>query len=908
MSAGSGPVWPGDRATRLARWMLGRVAGLVPEGRRRAWGMEWEGELWQLRTRGDRPVRLAAFLTGAIWHATWERMEGWTMETFVSDLRLTLRGLARSPGFTLAAITLLTLGIGGSTALYSLLEEAVLSAPPYPDPERIVVVDNLFAMPESELQPSMWSYARFEAYRAESRAVVQPAAYGDRTLTLTDLGDAAIVSVEVVSPAYFSLLGVQASLGRVFSSEEEDQGAPTRVAVIGEAFWHDRLGGALEAIGSSITLDRVDFRILGVLPAGFGGLTGGVDVWVPASSLRALEDDQALEDPWKQYFHVVGRLMPGVELEVARAEAQRFGATILERFPPPPGASRLRAGADVVPFLEARVNPLARTSMLALFGAVSLMLLAATANLAALMLARGAGRRVEAAVRASLGAGRGRLLGQLLAESLTLAAIGGATGVLLARVGMGVLGGWLTDAVGTQGGRSLQYLDPGELSLDWSVLGFALLLTVSVGVLCGIAPAWQAARTDPGSTLRAGGGSVGRRRGGRHDPLRGGLVVVQVGLAVVLLTGAALTLRSVDRLQAVDLGFEPAGLLTATYTLTAADREAGVDPVVFHPSFLEAVRSLPGVADAALGEVPMEGPTYRTIVMGSEGRPDLTPEMHTWIRLQPASEGYLELLGARLSEGRTIAATDGQETERVVVLNRSAASALFPDGSPLGRTIQLPWPGYMGGTRVVGVVDDLEYMRPGGPAELQGFLAVRQAPQLASGLLVRVGGDPLGAVRPIRAALSSLNPNVALTDPRMLEDRLAHVTARPRVVSLLLTVFAAVALLLVGAGLYGVLAFSVARRTREIGLRASLGADSRSLLTLIVRQGMSVTAGGVLLGLLGAWWLTPFLESLLFGVEPLDPAAFVGASAGLLAVGLLASWMPARRATRIDPMRALRSD
>ncbi|HSR42907.1 MAG TPA: ADOP family duplicated permease [Longimicrobiales bacterium] len=831
------------------------------------------------------------------------------MDELLQDLRYALRALVRRPGFTAAAVLLLALGIGGSTALFSAVEEAILSPPPYPDPDRLVVVDNLFGRPGEEMGASTWSLPRLRAFRDDVRSVEDAAGYAARTATLTELGDPTLISVETVTPSYFRLLGIDAVRGRAFGPEEEDDGAPARVALVSHRFWRTRMGADPAAVGRILTLDRTGLRVVGVLPSGFDGLSGGIQVWIPLSALRVLEDASFLEDPWNQYFHVVGRLVPSTSLERARAEVRAFGATIMDRFPPPEAASAFRAGADLVPFAEARVNPLARASMLALFGAVTLMLLAAAANVAALLLARGAGRRLETALRASLGAGRGRIFRQHLTESLALAGLGGLVGVCVAWAGLDLLGAGLAEAVGTGGGRGLEYLDPENLSLDRTVLAFSLLLTCGVGVLFGVFPAWQALRTDPGAALRGGRGRPGGRSAGVGLPGRGSLVTLQIAAALVLLTGAALTLRSVAKLQAVDLGYEPHGLLTATYTLTPADVEAGVDPATFHLELLERLRALPGVTGASLGEVPAGGPTYRTIVMGSEGRPDLTPRMHTWIRLQPVSGEHLDVLGLRLVEGRGIRATDGPETRRVVVLNRTAAGTLFPDGSPLGRRIQLPWDGFMGeGATVVGVVEDMEFGEPGSPPELQGFVSLRQAPRLAAGLLIRAVGNPSALIPAVRSALAELNPALALTSAATLEARLADLTARPRVVSVLLSLFAGVAVILVAVGLYGVLAFTVARRTRELGVRAALGADRRSLLGLMLGQGAAVAVLGTLLGLLGALWLAPFLDRLLFEVEPLDPAAFGAAALTILGVALAASWLPARRATRIDPMEALRAE
>jgi predicted permease len=681
------------------------------------------------------------------------------------------------------------------------------------------------------------------------------------------------------------------------------------VALVGHAFWQTRMGGAPGAVGSTLTLDGMSLRVIGVLPEGFDGLTGGGEVWVPLSALREIEDPSFLEDAWNMYFNVAARLAPGASLESARAEVAAFGATLQERFPAPVGASRLSFGADVLTYREARTNPAARTSMLALFGAVLLVLLVATANLAGLLLARGAGRQHEAALRSSLGAGRTRLIRQYLTESLVLAVLGGLAGLAIAWVGVGVLGSWLAAAIGTTGLRGLEYLDPAELGIDWQVAGFAVLLTTAVGVGFGVLPAWQAARTDPNASLRGGRSSEGQRRWGLGSMGRSGLIVAQVALAVVLLVGATVMMRSMAELQGVDLGYDRGRMLTAIYALTPADEAAGVDLTTFHTDVLDRLRRIPGVEGATLGEVPMGGPTRRTLVMGSEGRPDITPAMHTWIRLQPVADGHLDVLGAELVEGRGIEATDERGTEPVVVLNELAAETLFPDGGAIGRRVQLSWPELGGdGATVVGIARSLQMTPPGSPRELQGFASIRQAPRLETGVMVRTSMDPTLLEPAVRAALAEVGPNIALTSVMSMADRVAAVTARPRVVTMLLGLFGAVSLVLVAAGLYGTIAFSVARRTRELGLRVSLGADRGAVLALVLRQGLGVTLLGIALGLVGSAWATRSLQGLVYGTEAMDPLTLAGASALLFGVAALAAWVPARRATAIDPMEALRAE
>jgi predicted permease len=680
-------------------------------------------------------------------------------------------------------------------------------------------------------------------------------------------------------------------------------------ALVSHGFWQSRFGESPNAVGAVLTLDGLRMQVVGVLPADFDGVTGGVDIWVPMSALRQIGDPGYLEDPWNLHFQVLGRLEPEATMETARVELQSLAVRMRDRYPAPEGASRLMAGADVLAYREARTNPLARASMLALFGAVLLVLLMATANLAGLVMARGATRVREAAVRASLGAARSRLVRQFMTESLILALVGGVAGIALAGFGVDLLGTWLSNALGTTGGRELQYLNPAALGIDWTVVAFACILTACVGVAFGLVPAWQGSRADPTTAMRGGRTqTLGNRWSGL--PLgRNGLIAVQVGLAMVLLSGATVMMNGLRTMQEVPLGYDRENLFTALYTLSPADELAGIDPGGFHRAFLERIRAIPGVDHATLGEVPMGGPTWRNLVLSSEGRPDLTPATHSWVRILPVADGHLEALGIELVAGRGIDATDEVNSELVVVLNELAAQEYFPDGGAIGRRIRIAWPELeVEGARVVGITKDAQMGEVGAPAERQAYVSIRQAPRRSTGVMIRSTRSTADLARGVRGALAAMNPNTALTSVMSMEDRLASVTARPRVVTAALGIFGAVALFLVAAGLYGTIAFTVARRTRELGLRLSLGAEGSAVLGLVLRQSLTVTLLGLGLGLAGALILARALEGVAFGDEPLTLVDLLASSAVLFAVALAAAWIPARRALSIDPMVALRAE
>jgi predicted permease len=849
------------------------------------------------------------FLAGLTIHGLWEWKEGWRMESIVQDVRFAVRTLTRSPGFALAAIVMLATTIGASTALFSVLEKAVLADPPFPEPERLVVVDQLFGHALEEMTASRWSYPRFRDLAEEVGSLQAVGGYRARTMTLTEMGDPAVVSVETITPSLLPILGVTPHLGRAFGPGEEDDGAPAMTALVSYRFWQSRFGGSPGAIGAVLTLDGLRMQVMGVMPADFAGVTGGVDVWVPMSALREIGNPGYLEDPWNLHFQVIGRMKPDATMETVRAELQALAARMSDRYPAPEGASDLIASAEVLSYREARTNPLARASMLSLFGAVLLVLLMATANLAGLVMARGATRVREAAVRASLGAARFRLVRQFMTESLILALVGGAAGIVLAGFGVNLLGTWLSTALGTTGGRELQYLNPEALGIDWTVVVFAGLLTACVGVAFGLVPAWQGSRADPSTAMRGGRTQTLGNRWSALPFGRDGLIVVQVALAMVLLTGATVMMNGLRSMQEVSLGYDRENLFTALYSLSPADRLAGIEPGGFHTEFLERVRTTSGVDRATLGEVPMGGPTWRTLVLSSEGRPDLTPATHSWVRIQSVPDGHLEALGIELVKGRGIEAADDVNSEPVVVLNELAAQEYFPDGGAVGRTIRIDWPEFQTeGARIVGITKDVQLGEVGAPAERQAYVSIRQAPRLGTGVMIRSTRSTADLTRAVRSTLAAMNPSTVLTSAMSMENRLATVTARPRVVTAVLGIFGSVALFLVAAGLYGTIAFTVVRRTRELGLRLSLGAEGSAVLGLVLRQSLTVTLLGLGLGVAGALLLVRALEGVAFGNESLTLVDLLASSTVLFGVALAAAWIPGRRALSIDPMVALRSD
>jgi len=498
---------------------------------------------------------------------------------------------------------------------------------------------------------------------------------------------------------------------------------------------------------------------------------------------------------------------------------------------------------------------------------------------------------------------------QLLTESLFLSAVGGLIGVGLAWLGVGALASRLGEAIGTGGSRGLTYMDPSSVSVDPGILAFALFLTLGVGIGLGVLPALELSGTSPIRALKDGratsrllsrmGGAVGRN----------GMISIQIAVALVLLVGASQMVKSLVALQQVDLGFDPENLLTGVYSLTPADEAAGLEPGLLHTGFAERVRALPGVSGVALGTVPMGEPIWTTIISGSDGDPGITPGLHIWMQLQPVDGGHVGVLGGHLLEGRDIQAADDWNARRVVVLNRSAATRLFPEGHALGQRIRFGWPGYGSpGATVVGIVEDIQLGAPSASIPFQGFVSVRQAPRLETGIMVRTEGDPMDLIPSLRRVLGEIAPNIPLTSVMTMQERASAISARSRMVTTILGLFGAVSLVLVAVGLYGMISFTVSRRTRELGLRASLGAGRTALTGLVLKEGVSVAAVGIGLGAGTSLYATRFLQSLIVGTPPVNPALMVAVALGLFLVSTAAAYVPARRAARIDPMEALRPD
>jgi predicted permease len=824
-----------------------------------------------------------------------------------ADLRRAVRVLSRTPAFTLAAMVMLALGIGVNAAIFSAVKALLLTAPPYPESDRLVLVDLTGrGRGEAVARAYLWSYPRYEVLREMPDLPVAPmAGFARRSASFVTGERASRITLELVSPAYLELLGARAEQGRLMRLDEEDVTAPV-VGVLSHEFWRRELGRDPAMVGRTIEVGSVPVEVVGVAQSGFEGLTGEVDVWLPLTASRRLYTTFLTDEPNAHWFQVVGRLDEGVTVELASARINA-GVARIESVYPSPGAGAEIGGA-VRGLREASSNASARTAVLVLAGAAGMVLLIACANLAGLLVARGLGRRHEMAVQMALGAGRGRVVRSLLVEHLLLAALGGVLALVVTYGGVRLLEVAWPAQFAANG--PLRTIDPASLSVDLSVVVFAGLLTVLTGVLFGTLPALQLSRVEPSGALRSGGrshtGEAPARLGGRFA-----LIAAEVALALMLLTGAGLMTASLAGLLRVERGYRAENLLTFRYDIPRTSAAASA-PLIVHSAFLERLRTDRRVMAAALGcAVPMAGHCFSTRVTRVDDAPAFTPENRPSLFVEAVSDDYFGTLGTPLRAGRMLDDRDHAGSPLALVINRSAARRFFGEADPLGHTLSLLYSVRRGDDRytIVGVVDDILYDRPEQGTAPQAYLSVRQgAVDLSATVFVRTAVDPLALLPEIATHLGVLEPGAAIHSVETGTQSIARATADTRLVLGLLASFAGLAVLLSAAGIWSIVAYSVKQRTRELGLRMALGARSGQVVRLTLGGGAAAASAGLLIGLPAAFAGSRVIASLLFGVRATDVRIYAFAAAILAGVALLASWLPALRASRIDPMRAMRAD
>jgi putative ABC transport system permease protein len=801
----------------------------------------------------------------------------------LADIRYAFRQLLKSPGFAAVAILTLALGIGANTAIFSVTNAVLLRALPYPDPDRIVSINKL----EKQFGIGGLTAGAFLDFREQSTAFQNLAAYSEDEFTLTGGGDAERVVCAQVSSALFPLLGVQPSLGRTFSPEEEQVGRD-QVVVVSESFWQRRTGRDPSFVGKTITLSDKVYTVIGVMPARFQ-FPRAFEIWKPL----ALDPEEERHGQQFTLIHLIGRLQPGVSLAGAEAELN----TIANRRPSEePGVSANNARIQVIPLHEQLVKDV-RLAIWVLLGAVGFVLLIACANVANLMLARAAVRRKEIAIRAALGAGRRRIIAQLLTESVLLSLLGGAVGLLLAVWGVDLpVAGIPADVAGS-------FYGIGDIGVDRGVLVFTVIVSIVTGILFGLAPALSSAKVDLNEALKATARTSTARFG-----LRGVFVVSQLALTLVLLIGAGLTSRSFVRLINVQLGFNPKNVLTLRVELPASRYTKGAQRRQFFEQLLERVRAVPGVQSAgAISQLPLSG--YSMLGrFAIEGQPKPEPGKSQPMPIGIVTQGYFQTMQIPLLEGRLFVPQDAEGMPEVAIINESMARRYWPGENPIGKKVAALCDEQALCRTVVGVVGDIRHEGLALEAQPEIYITQQQVALSGMSVVLRAAGDPLTLVSAVRSQVRTLDQNQPIALVQTLDEHVSKSVLQPRLLMTLLAVFAGLALTLAAVGVYAMMSYSVSQRRNEIGIRIALGAARADIFRLVVGQAMLLVAISLTIGLAGALAATRLLGSLLYGVGIWDPFTFGAIVVLLSLISFFAAWLPARRATRISPMIALRTE
>jgi predicted permease len=814
----------------------------------------------------------------------------------MNDLRFALRQLLKNPGFTAVAVLTLALGIGANTAIFSVVDQLLVRPLPVSDPQRLALLGQSGGEGRVDFE---FNYPLFRDYQRGNQVFSQLTATAEQAVGLGTGGATERQRALLVSGNYFSMLGVNAALGRTFAQDEGVEIDDAPVVVISHGLWQRRFGADPQVLNRSVTVNGRPFTIVGVAPREFAGTTRGFvpDLYVPITMLGQLSADRPgnehpLNTRYFTWHWIMGRLKDGVAPEQARAAmgllAQQASAANL------PNTS---TNLVVLPGAQGFSNNLreARLPLNLLLGTAGLVLLIACANLANLQLARATGRTRDFAIRLALGAGRGRLVRGLLTESLLLSLAGGGLGLLVAV--------WLVDVLN-------QFRPPNadiELpsGLDPRALLFALVASVATGLLFGLVPAFRASRPQIVPELKGGGGTT-EPRVGRWN-LRSALVVLQVSLSLVVLVGAGLCTRSLQKLQGIDPGFEPSKVVLASFDL-GLNNYTAPQAKEFYDRLLERARTLPGVEAAGLSLVtPLSGNAPAMSVERVEGY-QAGPREHAMGEINFVDGDFFRALSVPLLRGRAFTAADAANGPAVVVINDAFSQRYFAGQDPVGKRIFQHGPDGGTPTEVVGVVETTRSRRLTDQARPAMYFPLTQKPDRALTLSVRTGLDPAATISRLRELVKSLDANVPTFQLRTLEQQKSGSLALQRMAATLLGGFGVLALLLASLGLYGVLAYSVSRRTREIGVRMALGAQVTDVLRLVLRQGLGLAGLGLVLGLAGAFGATRLLRGFLYDIQPLDPVTFTAVAIllGLVATG--ACWLPARRAARVHPMEALRTE
>jgi putative ABC transport system permease protein len=806
------------------------------------------------------------------------------MGTLWQDVRFGLRMIMKKPGVSIIAVVALALGIGANTAIFSVVNTVLLRPLPYKDPGRIVFV--FWRAPKLSDEDFPASAPDFLDWRAQNTVFERMAAISGESFNLTGAGEPERIQSASVSADLFPLLGVNPARGRAFTAEEEQQGRE-HVVIMGYELWQRRFGGNPNLVGQSITLNGEPYTVVGIMGRDFHFPEGveRIDLWIPLSFKPEILDKRG-----HRYLFVVGRLKEGVSFQQAQVEMNALAARMAQAYP----GTNTDWSVKLQTLHDALTEDVS-TALFVLLGAVGFVLLIACANVANLQLARAAARQREVAIRLALGASRLRLVRQFLIESTLLSLIGGAAGLLLAV--------WGLDALRLTLPEDLPRLE--QIGIDMPVLFFTLTVSIATGILLGLVPALQATKPDLIEALKEGSQSVA---GGRHrNRVRSLLVIVEVALALVLLIGAGLMMKSFWRLRDVRPGFDPHNLLTMQITLPEAKYEEGAEQANFFRELVQRVETIPGVLSVGYStDPPLTDDSRGDLTI--EGQPPRAPGDEQTATYGGVSPGYFKAMGIPLIKGRTFSNEDREDSERVVVVSSFFASRFFPGQDPIGKRIK------QGGEdddsewmTIVGVVGDIHHYGLSAAVSSEMYMPFAQAPEPEITLVVRsAAGNPSSLLPAIKHEVEAIDKDQPIFGAVTMERLLSDSVASQRLSVTLLGLFAGLAFLLACVGIYGVISYTVTQRTHEIGVRIALGAGTRDILRLVVGHGMIMVAIGLGVGLLASFALTRVMSSLLFNVSTTDPATFILVSLLLALVSFLASYIPARRATRVDPMIALR--
>jgi len=805
------------------------------------------------------------------------------MQTLFKDLNYAIRMLLKRPGFAAAAIITLALGIGGSTAIFTVVDAALLRGLPYKESDKLYHLWE--ATPQRQFAQREFSYPDYQDYQ-KNESLTGVAAYTGGGGIMTGRGEPERLAAPAASANFFSVLGVEPIIGRNFQPGEDKTGAE-RTAILTYAMWQRRFGGDKGIIGQPLNINGDNYTVVGVLPSSFQFALRAADVW----RIYQPTENQLT----RRYMHgtnLIGRLKPGITVAQAQSELGVIGSRIEREH----NQSHAGTALKLIPLQEQVVGQV-KPILLVLLAAVGFVLLIACANVASLLLTRSLARQKEVAIRSALGASRWRVIRQLLTESLVLSLIGGAAGVLIAYWGVGALVGALPEAQIL----ALPFLK--TLSIDANILAFTFGLSLLTGIVFGLVPALQSSRPDLNEVLKEGGRNTA---GGGGHRLRSALVMTEIALAVVLLVGAGLMMKSLLRLLQSNVGFNPENVLTMTVVLPAGKYTEANQQVSFYDQLKERVQTLPGVTGAGLiDRLPLQG--GNTTRFNVDGDPVPPPGQETEANMRVVNETYFHTLGVPLIAGRMFEARDTADAPTVVIIGKTTADRIFAGRNPVGRRLT-----YTGVQQppleIVGVVGDIKV---GGLDEALRpvlYYSTRQNPGLALNLVVRTNGDPTALAGTLRNETRTLESDVAIFNVNAMEQLISDSPAAfmRRFPALLISIFAGVALLLASVGIYGVVSYTVSQQTHYIGVRMALGAQTSDILKMVLRQGLTLALGGMALGAIAAIGLMRLLKSLLFEVQTTDIATFALVLGTLFVVTLFACYIPARRATKVDPLVALR--